>query len=121
MLSAPFGCSVFDVGRVGTYREARSISKSHCVAHRKGRKVSFYCTYPQVAWRNIATEKRQSRATLLLRPPHRRRDLPPDLNAIRPRAATRVFGRVPRPVARVGQALIQERGERWRGAWRTEE
>jgi hypothetical protein len=128
MFCAPFGWSVFDDGRVGTYpsRQNRSNGTPQAGEVRQtysGSKLILRRAqvYPQIARRYIAAEERQARAALLLRPPRRRRYLPPDLDAIRPRATTRDFGRIPRVAARAGQALVQERGRGRRGVRRAEE
>jgi hypothetical protein len=63
MPSAPFGCSVFDLGRVGTYRNSV----------RNSRYMQLRGTYPQLARRQITAKERQTRAPLFLTRPSRRR------------------------------------------------
>ncbi|KAH9959808.1 hypothetical protein BC827DRAFT_1156104 [Russula dissimulans] len=72
--------------------------------------------YPQFARRHIIAEERQAHGALLLRSPRGQRDLPPDLAAVCLFAATRDFRRITRVTARFLQALVQEGGERERGA-----
>ena len=122
MPSAPFGCTVFDLGRVGTYRAA---SKSV-------RNVDVCNSYTDVPATRAASDHRKRKADacplFLTRPSRRRCYLTPKLDIVaigrRPllSATDQEFGIVPRATVRIAQALVQKqpkRGERWQSwLWR---
>jgi hypothetical protein len=81
MLSAPLGCFVFDIDRVGTYRGRASVIVDFAIRYTR--------TYPQSHAASGHRRKRQKRSPsvrpLFLTSPCRRRYLPSELETVRRR------------------------------------